>query len=330
MSGLDRVVQLFRIGIVAHLAVGVVLLIEGREVTPEAAATLYGVCVSSALILWAWPVALALWHQPALEALRRQRGGGFVETARWLAPTTALRFEEDKLRGRVEVHIGSLMPPHPVLVGRVVLRSTAPLPAPCRLFVRLARRPGPVPTHARASAPLGEPEFDAHMVFSTGSPEQAQALVAQGICVPLLELYQLSSNLDQFEVSYDGEALVITRSLIVRWQEDWAPWALRVLDRAGRRLLEILHSVEPITEEDVLAASLSFEPARLDAGADTLCLVCAGRLHQGCAAVCQSCETPLHRECWDYNGMCPLFGCGSTLCREQVISECERSEATES
>lgn len=329
MNGLDRLVQLFRIGIVAHLLMGAAVLLGGREVTPEAAATLYGTVLSGGLLLWAWPMALALWHQPALEALRRQRGGT-LEHARWLTPSTALRFDDDHLRGRLEIHVGHLWPRHPVLSCRVVLRSTAPLPAACRLFVRLARRPGPVPSHARASAPLGDPEFDARLVYSAGSPEQAEAMLASGLRAPLLELYQLSANLDAFEVSYDGEVLVITRSLAVCWQEDWAPWALRVIDRAGRRVLEVLHAVQPMTEEDVLAASLMLEPARLDPGAGTLCLVCADALQAGPAAVCLSCETPLHLECWSYNGMCALFGCGSTLSREQVISGSERRESIES
>lgn len=313
----------------AHLLTGAAVLIGGREVTPEAAATAYGVILSGGLLLWAWPMALAMWHQPALEALRRQRGGT-LEHARWMAPSTALRFDDDELRGRLELHVRQLWPRHPVLTCRVVLRSSATLPAPCRLFVRLARRPGPVPSHARASTPLGDPDFDARLVYSAGSPEQACAMLAHGLRAPLIELYQLSANLDAFEVSYDGEALVITRSLAVRWQEDWAPWALRVIDRAGRRVLEVLHAVEPMTDEDVLAASLMLESASLDPGAATLCLVCADQLRSGRAAVCQSCDTPLHLECWSYNGMCALFGCGSTLCRERVISGGERRDSIES
>ena len=339
MGGLDRIVQLFRIGIVAHLLVGLALLgaglvCGGRGVTPEAAATLYGVLLSGAGLLWAWPVALALWHQPALEALRRQRGGT-LEPARWLAPSAALRFEDDHLRGRLEVHptrtsMAGLWPRHPVLVGRVVLRARGRSPAPCRMFVRLARRPAQLPPYVRTTAALGDPELDSRVVFAAGSVAQAGALIAAGLRVPLLELYQLSSNLDHFEISYDGEALVITRSLMVRWQEDWAPWALRVLDRAGRRLLDVLQAVEPhhLDGELDLFDGFTLEYARLDPVAGALCLVCAERMETGHAAVCLTCETSFHLECWSYNGMCALFGCGSTLSREQVISGVERGRST--
>ena len=295
----------------------------GREISAETSATLYGATLTTALVYWAWPLALALWHQPALEALRRQRGGT-VEHAGWLVPSPALRFQDDALRGRLELHVARPWPSRPVLVARVVLRAAEPFPAPCRLFVRLARRPGPVPAHARATTPLGDPAFDAHLVYSTGSPQQSEALIQGGIRPPLIELLQLSSNLDAFEISFDGDALVLTRSLSVRWQEDWAPWAFRLLDRNARRLLEVLRSVQPLSDEDALAASLSFGATRFDAAPGSQCLVCADALQAGRAAVCQTCETPHHLECWSYNGMCALFGCGSTLCREQVISEDDR------
>ena len=313
--------QLCRIGIFAHLLVGGALLVGGHTMTAETSATLYGAVVTTALVYWAWPLVLALWHQPALEALRRQRGGT-VEHAGWLAPSPALRFEDDALRGRLELHVARPWPTKPVLVARVVLRASSALPAPSRLFVRLARRPGPVPPHARASAPLGDPAFDAHLVYSAGSPAQAEALIARGIRAPLIELLQVSANLEAFEVSYDGDALIVTRSLLVRWQEDWAPWAFRLLDRTARRMLEVIQSVEALTDED--SAALTLENARLDVLEGTQCLVCAGALEAGRAAVCQTCETPHHLECWVYNGMCALFGCGSTLSREQVISGDDR------
>lgn len=307
----------------AHLLVGVAVLCGGPGVTPEAAATLYGALVAGAAVLWTWPVALALMHQPALEALRRQRGGT-LEHPRWLSPLVALRFDDDGVLGRVEIHASSLWPRHPVLTGRVVLRSHTPLPAPCRLHVSLAGRPGAAPPFARVRAALGDPELDSRVVFSAGSASQAEALIAQGLRTPLLDLYQLSSNLDRFEISYDGEALVITRSLMVRWQEDWAPWALRVLDRAGRRLLEVLHACPlAIEDADAMDSALMLEDACHEP-AEGLCLVCAARFQSGSAAVCMACETPHHMDCWSYNGMCALFGCGSTLSRERVLSGVER------
>lgn len=322
MNGLDRVVQLLRIGILAHLLVGVVVLCGGPQVTSEVAATLYGALLAGTAILWTWPVALALMHTPALEALRRQRGGT-LEHPKWLSPSTALRFDDDGVLGRVEVHASSLWPRHPVLVGRVVLRAHAPQPAPCRLHVRLSGRPGAPPSFARVTVPLGDPELDSRVVFSAGSAAQAAALIEHGLRVPLLDLYQLSSNLDAFEIVYDGEALVITRSLMVRWQDDWAPWALRVLDGAGRRLMDVLHACPLAIDDEALESALVLEEPHLEPAA-AQCLVCAGGFQSGPAAVCMTCETPLHLECWSYNGMCALFGCGSTLSRERVLSRSER------
>lgn len=322
MSGENRVLQLVRIGIVAHLAVGLVVLCGSRSVTPDAAATLYGALIAAAAVFWAWPFALALWHQSALESLKRHHGG-VLERAGWLAPFAALRFDDASARGRLEVHVASPWPRHPVLIGRMLVRPAAPLAAPVKFQVRLVRNPAA--SYARVSTPLGEPELDARLVFAAGSSAQLEALITHGLRAPLLELYQLSSNLDVLEIDFDGTTLTVMRSLMVCWQEDWAPWALRVFDRAGRRILDVLASLQPL--EDQLEESLTLEFTS-QADSEVLCLVCAAAVDGGRIAVCQSCDTPLHLECWSYNGMCALFGCGSTRSRERVISSIERRRST--
>jgi hypothetical protein len=321
---MGRVVQLLRIAIGAHILFGAVMIIGGRAIPAEAAATLYGATLSGSLALWAWPLALALWNQPALEALRRARGG-VVEHASWFLTAPALRFRDEGLEGRIELSVASCSPTAPVLLLKAHLTASEAMPGRCRLAVRRGRGVA----GSLAATPLGDPEFDGRLTFATGSHVQAEALIRAGIRAPLLEIFQLSSNLDELEIVYDGRRLVVARSLAMRWQEDWPGWALKLMDRNLRLLFEVLRSVEPeLAREDVETVEL--EPAMLESGADTLCLVCAGNMTHGRAAICLGCETPHHLECWSYNGQCALFGCGSTLCREQVISVSGRREALDS
>lgn len=43
-----------------------------------------------------------------------------------------------------------------------------------------------------------------------------------------------------------------------------------------------------------------------------VCPVCSKEL-SGESTLCVACGTPHDSECWDYNGQCATFGCGSTV-----------------
>lgn len=50
--------------------------------------------------------------------------------------------------------------------------------------------------------------------------------------------------------------------------------------------------------------------------AEPVCIVC-GELLDGEADVvrCANCETPHHRDCWEFQGVCAVYGCGSERSR---------------
>ena len=39
------------------------------------------------------------------------------------------------------------------------------------------------------------------------------------------------------------------------------------------------------------------------------CQVCGAAL-EGELLICEKCRTPHHRDCWEYTGMCSIYGCG--------------------
>ena len=46
-----------------------------------------------------------------------------------------------------------------------------------------------------------------------------------------------------------------------------------------------------------------------DAGPPS-CKVCGEPIEDGPVVVCSSCNTPHHRECWEFAGVCSIYGCG--------------------
>ena len=41
------------------------------------------------------------------------------------------------------------------------------------------------------------------------------------------------------------------------------------------------------------------------------CQICGGQIHSG-LVYCRRCQTPHHQDCWIYNGVCSIYGCGET------------------
>lgn len=44
---------------------------------------------------------------------------------------------------------------------------------------------------------------------------------------------------------------------------------------------------------------------------DAQCEVCGSKLSVGAVVRCRKCRTPHHRDCWEFNGVCSTFACGS-------------------
>lgn len=51
-----------------------------------------------------------------------------------------------------------------------------------------------------------------------------------------------------------------------------------------------------------------------------ICLVCRASLVRD-IVLCARCSTPHHRECFDYAGVCAVFGCGGSASRPAVPEE---------
>ena len=44
---------------------------------------------------------------------------------------------------------------------------------------------------------------------------------------------------------------------------------------------------------------------------DSQCEICGSRFTMGTVVRCARCKTPHHRDCWEFNGVCSTFACGS-------------------
>jgi hypothetical protein len=50
------------------------------------------------------------------------------------------------------------------------------------------------------------------------------------------------------------------------------------------------------------------------------CKVCGEPIDDGPIVDCAVCGTPHHRECWEYAGVCSIYGCGSKSGRHRIVS----------
>lgn len=45
---------------------------------------------------------------------------------------------------------------------------------------------------------------------------------------------------------------------------------------------------------------------------NVICRVCGDALGSEAALACRSCGTPHHKDCWEFTGVCSVYGCGAT------------------
>jgi hypothetical protein len=55
-----------------------------------------------------------------------------------------------------------------------------------------------------------------------------------------------------------------------------------------------------------------------DAGPPS-CKVCGELIVDGPVLFCSTCNTPHHRECWEFAGVCSIYGCGGKACRPTEV-----------
>ncbi|MGE3820863.1 MAG: RING finger protein, partial [Isosphaeraceae bacterium] len=185
---------------------------------------------------------------------------------------------------------------------RVVARFARGIPF--RLELAPAARPSPPqPPKGTRLVRVGDADFDRAFVVQANDPEMAQAFLnapARKAIVSLQRLAPpsgmlLSVNPERLLVQVDKNLALLSDALI---QAVHHALVLHdgLIEGVSSRLNQGIEIVE-----NAEAPQEVFGPP--------ICKVC-GELILGPAVLCQSCRTPHHRDCWEFVGVCSIYGCG--------------------
>ncbi len=181
---------------------------------------------------------------------------------------------------------------------------------PLRLEISPRLRPGP-PQEPRGTRQirLGVPEFDRVYLARSNDPGLAAELLGCPEFRPSLERLRwlappagmlISVSPERFLVQVDRDLDPVVGGLDLAVHE-----ALGLLDALRERVDARMG--EGITIEEV--GALTTGPG----ATPSTCKVCGEGIDaDGPHVVCAACGSPSHRDCWDYLGGCPIFGCRGT------------------
>ncbi|MBI4861620.1 MAG: hypothetical protein HY815_15365 [Candidatus Riflebacteria bacterium] len=160
---------------------------------------------------------------------------------------------------------------------------------------------------------IGDVDLDRRLLIQAAPVEALDACVREGLKTALCQLVRVDEWPNVVHISLTPGRLVVQRSAWVLWAiPAWKQEELLV-----RRLQEAVGAVAKVLLDHVSAAeterAAQAPPLELEAGTAS-CLVCGQSLGQQ-FVVCRRCDTPHHRDCWNYNGSCALYACGSKQMR---------------
>jgi hypothetical protein len=177
---------------------------------------------------------------------------------------------------------------------------------PFRLELAPKTRP-PLKQDPKGTRPvtLGIPVVDRDYNVRTNDPEMARELLGPDVLSAVVDLDSMVHSGGML-VSITPERLLIQvdRNLGVNFES---------LDRAVTDALTLheglLRSLDRRMTAGIEIVSETDGRAVADVDAPPICKVCGEPIGEGPVIVCSTCGTPHHRDCWEYVGVCSIYGC---------------------
>lgn len=192
--------------------------------------------------------------------------------------------------------------PNQIPRTRVVARFRQGIPF--RLELAPVARPAPPqsPKGTRVLK-LGIPEFDREFVVQANDLEMARDFLSGAIRGSLALLHRMGQTGGML-LSVNPERMLVQIDRNLGSSAD-------ALAMAVREAL-VVHDglAEGVTRQ--LKQGISIVDGPLSAGEQEgppTCKVCLEPIADGPIIVCAVCNTPHHRDCWDYVGVCSIYGC---------------------
>lgn len=224
-----------------------------------------------------------------------QHYGGIMDRAGWLLPP-GVRFWHHGSQVNVRIN------PHPPVRyyrGQVTQFTISWPDSALRCVIQTPPMPAQV-TQTRDYRELltGVPDFDRRYSIRGTDHEAVRAVLSDAVQIQVDKLRRLLAD-DRVYIEFGrGELNVI------KWRSFGHIAPLLAFVEGCLELYEqamVSHSRGIDFVEDVEAQLLD----------EVVCSVCGDEIEEG-LVYCRRCKTPHHRECWQYNGLCSVFGCGET------------------
>lgn len=184
---------------------------------------------------------------------------------------------------------------------RVVVRFRRGIPF--RLELAPVARPSPTqPPKGTRLVRVGDREFDSAFVVQANDEEMVRDFLNLSVRWSIDALQRLVHPGGML-ISITPERLLVQIDRNLGNNRDALVTAVSeaLLIQDGLQL-----GVERRMTEGVTIIAGEPEP---DAGPPS-CKVCGEPIEDGPVVVCSSCNTPHHRECWEFAGVCSIYGCG--------------------
>jgi hypothetical protein len=155
--------------------------------------------------------------------------------------------------------------------------------------------------------PIGPPDFHTRYAVR-GTDRDAAEQVLNDVVRWQIEKLRNWPTADRLCVQFRNGTLCVTKGQafshygeLLHFVED----ALALFDQA---LLTQSRGIEFVESQDAHVLG------------EVVCKVCGEEIQHD-LVYCRRCRTPHHRECWQYNGMCSVFGCGETYFETPKLAE---------
>lgn len=307
------------------LLAGSLALVAGAIATPldhdDSMFLRFSMCVLIGMVPLAYGSRAGQYGDRMVAAMTAMSGelGGAVEHRGLLDPDFDWRWTKHDVRAHLNAWIDDFetsgknnVPPSS---ARYRFRYTVEVPASAARM-RLDVRPETVLEAAAKmfgmqDLSLGQPDIDRQLIVQASDRAEYDRCLQRGLAQRLADFLKLSKDMSVAHVSYAPGRLVVQRAVRVIWDDATEAQTVRAMHDATFALLLAITELDVLGVRGAVVGEVLVVAAAPEGAA---CLVC-GQTIAAAIVACTRCDTPHHCDCWEYNGGCALYACGSQKAR---------------
>ncbi len=158
--------------------------------------------------------------------------------------------------------------------------------------------------------PIKLPRPTRYPVYTNSIEIFKQMLGDRGLWDLVEWLSDENSKRSQLEVSHGLCSLMSDRKSMT--SDSLILWVRNAVALFEQIVVQANHEVLFLEKGESGKGEIKESVPRYHSVANTTCGVCGQPIPNEQLVLCAKCQTPHHRDCWDFNGRCSTFGCGTS------------------